>query len=115
MKREKVILSVANIKSMAEAQVKWLETAEVEMTSIMADMITKRHIKELAAINFLVEMIEQNIEEANPVKELWLVSPDVAPVDPTTVWNDFHQLLTPELLAELGAAGADTGTSTRPC
>jgi hypothetical protein len=73
--------------------VAWLGAAEQEMGAIMADMVSKRYIKELTAVNQLVARIEHAIESADPLPALWLVSPDSIAVDPAQVWSDFQDHL----------------------
>jgi hypothetical protein len=90
---DKLVLAIRNVRDNLESQVTWLDAAEQEMNAVLRDMVTKRYVKELAAVNQLVERIEQRIEDAQPVPDYWLVSPDALAVDPATAWDDFSAYL----------------------
>jgi hypothetical protein len=95
------VLSIGNIKASLANDVAWLGAAEQEMGAIMADMVRKRYIKELTAVNQLVARIEHAIESADPLPALWLVSPDSIAVDPAHVWSDFQYHLPAEFKPSL--------------
>lgn len=86
-------MSIGSIKATLQKNLTWLEVSEAEMGNIMHDMVVKRYLRELAAINHLVERIELNIEDAQPVTQFWLVAPDTAAVDPATVWGTYQHHL----------------------
>jgi len=87
------VLSIENIKSILTKNVSWLEASEQELVHFMRDMVNQRYIKELAAINHLAECIEASIDDAQPVPEMWLVSPDTLPVNPATVFAEHEKFL----------------------
>lgn len=107
---EKLSRSVEKIKAILAAQVEWLDTANADLSALLADMVSKRYYKELAAVNYLIEIIEQCIEEASSVTELWLVSPDTIPVDPISIWNNFYDML-PEAM-RLEVSGVKTAAES---
>ena len=76
------------MRAMLTKNLTWLEAAEQETGAIMRDMVNKRFIRELAAINRLMELIERSADDAEPVSEFWLVSPDSVAVDPDTIWDE---------------------------
>jgi hypothetical protein len=80
-----------------ESGLKWMEDTEREMERIMHDMIVRRYLQELAAINRLEEIVDASIEDAQPIPALWLVSPDALPVDPQEVWAHCKSYLPSEL------------------
>lgn len=50
------------------------------MKSVLEDMVKKRHTRELNACKKLLSMIEESIQNAEPKKELLLVTPDAVPI-----------------------------------
>lgn len=87
------MLSIGNVKTTLQKNLTWLEDSEAEMGNIMHDMVSQRYLRELSAINHLVEKIERCIEDAQPVVQLWLVAPDTHAIDPSTVWAQYEQHL----------------------
>ena len=81
------------MKESLEKQILWLEKSELEMNSILSDMVAQRYVKELAAVNHLIDSIEDSINDAQPVPELWLISPDAVAVNPKNVWSDYEEHL----------------------
>jgi hypothetical protein len=61
---------------------------------ILQEIAYDRFLLELASGEELIQIIEQCIQQARPLSELWLVTPDAMPViDPENCWEHFQPFL----------------------
>ncbi len=95
---EKLSLACAMIKSELAAQNNWLESSEQSLLVLLSHIAEDRFYRELAAGEGLILVIEQCIMNAQPLEELWILSPDATPlVDPLTAWDRLKFCITPEI------------------
>lgn len=83
-------------------QINWLEQSEKELISLVQHIAEDRYMRELAAGEDLILVIERCIMNAQPLQQLWIVTPDAKPlIDPYTAWERMKQYLTAETLEKL--------------
>ena len=83
-------------------QISWLEYSEKELVSLLHHIADDRFLRELAAGEDLILVIERCIMNAQPLQQLWIVTPDAKPlIDPYTAWERMKQYLTPDILEKL--------------
>jgi hypothetical protein len=106
---EKLSLSMKTIKLQLTTQNEWFESSEINLLNLLSDLSQDRYLRELAAGEELVMVIEQCIMHAQPLQELWLISADASPlVDPMSAWERMKSLIAPEVLRAMEAQYLDS-------
>lgn len=88
---ERLKFSVLKVKDFAEAQVNWLIDCESSIIDISKADIKSRHEKEISCCQRLVDMIGDVVRASEPIREDWLLAPDVIALTPSRLIVPYPQ------------------------
>lgn len=100
---ERLKFSVGLIKNSVQTQIQWLNSMDSEINNTMTTLISKRYAQELACTARLLIMIGTNIENAEPIREEWILAADAISVHTNSLTFPFDLLPADPLVEELCA------------
>lgn len=91
---DKMAQSMKLTREGVDRHISWLAACEEDFIALLTALSHDRYLRELAAGEKVIDLIESCIANAEPLDSLWLVTPDAcAPVIPGGFWKKWRYLV----------------------